>query len=71
MYGANAAASARVSACASGQPGAPGVDFGKHAGTDTGGYSRVNLPPPLRHLPAAVLIAPEGTPILLTETAGT
>jgi catechol 2,3-dioxygenase-like lactoylglutathione lyase family enzyme len=24
------------------------------------------LPPPLRHLPAAVLIAPEGTPILLT-----
>ena len=29
------------------------------------------IPPPLRHLPAAVLIAPEGTPILLTETAGT
>ena len=25
------------------------------------------LPPPLRHVPAAVLTAPEGTPILLTE----
>ena len=27
------------------------------------------LPPPLRNLPAAVLVAPEGTPILLTEAA--
>jgi catechol 2,3-dioxygenase-like lactoylglutathione lyase family enzyme len=27
------------------------------------------IPPPLRRIPAAVLTAPEGTPILLTETA--
>jgi catechol 2,3-dioxygenase-like lactoylglutathione lyase family enzyme len=27
------------------------------------------IPPPLRQAPAAVLMAPEGTPILLTETA--
>ena len=29
------------------------------------------IPPPLRHVPAAVLVAPEGTPILLTEAADT
>jgi catechol 2,3-dioxygenase-like lactoylglutathione lyase family enzyme len=27
------------------------------------------IPPPLRKIPAAVLVAPEGTPILLTETS--
>jgi catechol 2,3-dioxygenase-like lactoylglutathione lyase family enzyme len=28
------------------------------------------IPPPLRNMPAAVLVAPEGTPILLTEAPG-
>jgi catechol 2,3-dioxygenase-like lactoylglutathione lyase family enzyme len=28
------------------------------------------IPPPLRKMPAAVLVAPEGTPILLTEAPG-
>jgi hypothetical protein len=25
------------------------------------------LPPPLRHVPAAVLVAPEGTPLLISQ----
>ena len=28
------------------------------------------VPPPLRQMPAALMIAPEGTPLLLTEAAG-
>lgn len=29
------------------------------------------VPPPMRQMPAALMIAPEGTPLLLTEAAGT